>query len=347
MDERLRAAWATVIASRLRRARHPVIASHVRPDGDAWSSALGLATALRRLDIATVVLAHEPVAPHLAFLEGSDTVVLLDQDISALDPDVVVLVDCASHSRAGLLDADGTPQFPRADLVVIDHHQNPVASHALAFIDPSAAAAAELGADVVEALGVPVDAALATTLLTGMLTDTASFQLGTTTPRLLRRAASLLEAGAEIGSLASRLFRTRRKEAAALWGRTLATLEFHAHGQVACATVRRLFLNETGGTDHDLNGRAAYLLGIEGVRVALLIREENDEETRISIRTDDDLSAVDIVRQFGGGGHLHAAGCTITGQPFAEAKARVIAAAVALVEGEGAALLANSRLNLP
>jgi len=106
VDERLRAAWATVIAARLRRARHPVIASHVRPDGDAWSSALGLATALRRLDIATVVLAHEPVAPHLAFLEGSDTVVLLDQDISALDPIALPIVE------RGCLTLMVPPSFP-------------------------------------------------------------------------------------------------------------------------------------------------------------------------------------------------------------------------------------------
>lgn len=334
-DPSARLELARVVAARLRSASHTVIASHIRPDGDAWSSALGLAGALRRIGRRSTVVARDVVPPHLGFLDGADLVVRPGDLDSSPAPDTLVLVDCATPERAGLADARGAETWPGAALIVIDHHENAPPERATALIDAAAPAAAELVYDVVRALDAPVDAALAETILTGMLTDTASFQLSTTTPALLRSAASLLEAGADIGKVSGRLFRTRRWEATALWSRVLASLESHAGGRIACLSVRAGDRSDTGGADADLDGRAAYLLGIDGVRIGLLFREEANAQTRVSIRTQHGPSALALARQFGGGGHENSAGCTLHGVPLELAKARLVEAARAMLDGEG------------
>lgn len=333
MDSSQRDELAHAVAAQLRSAGHTAIASHIRPDGDAWSSALGLAGALRRIGRRATVVARDAVPQQLAFLDGA-TLVARPMDVAeSLRPDVLVLVDCATPERAGLLDAGGAELWPGAALVVIDHHENAPPARATALIDPTAPAAAELVFDVVRALAAPMDAQLAETLLTGMLTDTASFQLSTTTPALLRSAALLLEAGADVGKVSGRLFRSRRWEAAALWSRVLASLESHAEGRIACLSVRTDDRTETGGVDSDLDGRAAYLLGIEGVQIGMLFREEPGSQTRVSIRTQGGPSALELARQFGGGGHESSAGCTLRDVSIEAAKSRLVEAATAMLAG--------------
>jgi phosphoesterase RecJ-like protein len=319
------------IARGLRAARRVVVLTHVRPDGDAWSSARGLVGALKRLNIDAAVAGTEPVSHALSFLEGAHDPVLSPHDAERFQPDVVVLVDCATIERAGFPNSQGEAPFAKARLYVIDHHENPPDLRAFALIDPRAAAAAELVVDVVTALGVAFDASLASTLLAGMMTDSASFQLANTTPSLLRKAAAMVEAGADIGMVAGRLFRTRNYVGTALWGKTLSTLQSRAGGQIAYVTLLDEFRKATGGVDSDINGRAAFVLSIEGVRIGILFREDGPLRTRVSVRTENGLSAVDIARIFGGGGHLNAAGFTVEGSTLVEAQVRVLAAAEALV----------------
>ncbi len=212
-------------------------------------------------------------------------------------------------------------------VVVIDHHESHVPYGHLEDWDPAAAAAAEQVADLIRELEVPLDAAMATALLAGLVTDTGVFRFPTVHPGTLRLAAELMEAGASLGEIVAAVYERRSLASARLLGYALLRAALAAGGAVAYSTLSEALQRAAGAGPDDSAGIVGVLRTVQGVRVAILF-EEGGEEVRVSIRARDGARAHAIAERFGGGGHPGAAGCTLPG-PLAEAVPRVLAAAEA------------------
>jgi len=293
-------------AAVLRRASSVTVVCHENPDADTLGGGLALARALDRLGITAEVVCATAWPSTLGFLPHIADV----RRTPHLCPEAIVLVDCASIDRAG-------PELARwirngaASVVNVDHHASNDAYGSATCIDRSAAATSEVVARLVGELGCPPDLDMATLLLAGILHDTDGLRVPETSAATLRLTADLVEAGAEIAAITRELFARRPLTALHLWGRVASNLETSSDGRVVIGTVTSDMLTATGAVLLDAEDLPELIASAQGAEIALLLRQTNPEETRVSIRTSGTVNAATLAIEFGGGGHERAAGCTI------------------------------------
>lgn len=289
-----------------------VLASHVDPDGDALGSALALKRALERLGKRTALPLEPP--RYLAFLAEAGE---LSAPLERLEPDtLVVVLDVEVSRRLAGVPVVGERVGGAAFTVVIDHHGTNNGAGDLVWVEPSRAATAHMVKDLIGALHVPWDAALATPCLTGLLTDTGNFRFGNTTPAVLRAAGELIGYGVAYSDLTDRLA-WRHPDYFRMLGKVMSTAAFPLGGLVAYAELTQAMRREVGPTDDDSNDYVGQLRYAEGSVVALFLREETDPtpgappKTKVSVRSRAGVSAQAICVALGGGGHVAAAGATV------------------------------------
>lgn len=286
--------------------RRVLLLNHVSPDGDCLGSTLALARALRARGQQAIVASSDGVPEMYRFLPGAEQVV------TDLAPEesfgAAVFMECSTPDRAGTLAARavGVPLW-----INIDHHVSNGGYGDLILYDPTAAAVGELVTPIVQALGA-IDAATATCLLAALLTDTGSFRYTSVTPRTLRIAADLVEAGASPADVFTQVYENRPAAALRLLGMALSRLEVSPDGRVAWTAVTQEMLRASAASMEESEGIVGMLRALRGVRVALLFKEEPDG-VRVSLRGSAGVRAHVIAETFGGGGHAAAAGFTATG----------------------------------
>jgi len=287
-----------------------LLTCHVSPDGDALGSMLGFGLALRRLGFGRVSASFpEPfeVPDVFAFLPGQDLLVA-PADVPAR-PDLAVSFDAASPRRLGELTValEAAPQW-----LMLDHHVSNVGFGSVRVVEPHAAATAVLAGELIDRLGVTLDADIATCLYVGLATDTGSFKFDTTTPRVLALAARLVEAGAAPAEVARRVFDSRPFAAIRLLADVLARAELDttaAGGRgLVSAYATRAELARHGQRPPVLESFMDVIRTAAEADVACLLRPVGDDEWSVSLRSRGatDVSAVAVA--LGGGGHRLAAG---------------------------------------
>ncbi len=315
------------IAKLLAAGRRFLFTGHRNPDGDALGSALGLALALEaRGKEARVVMrdtwssAYSKL-PAIGRVEVAET---LPGDWPS-GWDALFTMECPEAERAGW------PNLLAGKVVNIDHHPGNTRYGALNLVDIPAAATGEIVADLLDLLGWPLTADIATNLWVSLVTDTGSFRYSNTTPKALALGARLVAEGAQPGPVNEFLFEAAPLSSIRLEALVLGTLELHAGGAVAIVELPRRFFAESGAKEADTEGLVNRARGIEGVRAAALLREGEDGEIRCSLRSKGvvDIRRVAVLHE--GGGHPNASGCRMPGT-LASAKATLVpelAAAVA------------------
>jgi bifunctional oligoribonuclease and PAP phosphatase NrnA len=292
---------------------------HENPDADTLGSALALRFAAERLGKRAEVVAADPVPPSLADLPGMGEVRSRPQ----LQPDLAVVLD-GPPSRTGAIATECADWLARARLVNIDHHvSNDGSESSLAWVDPAAAATCEMMATLVPALGVEIDADIATVLTAGIVQDTHTFAHPNATPATLRVTADLIEAGAPLSAIHRAIYADKPFSTIALWGRILATAAQRRDGRLVWATMTGAMLEETGAQPVASEGFIDLLASTKDADVTVLFKEADASEVRVSVRTSARADAVAITSAFGGGGHARAAGCTLAA-PLADAVERVL-----------------------
>lgn len=295
------------------------LGTHVRPDGDALGSLLGLALALEGQGKRVAPLSADRVPHSYRFLPGADRVSCEPPEWPA---EVGIVVDCDGLARVGPLE----PAFARLPhLIDIDHHGTDQAFGEVQLVDSAAAAAAEIVYGLLGALGVQTDAAIATCLYAGILTDTGRFCYGNTTAESLRIASELVAGGAEPHDIARRIYEERSFAATHLLGVALTRLSPNHDSEIVSAMLTRRDFAETGATPSDTEGIIDHLRAIGGRRVAALFVELEGQQVRVSLRSDGSVDVAEMALSFGGGGHAMAAGCTAPGT-LEEVRDRVLAA---------------------
>jgi bifunctional oligoribonuclease and PAP phosphatase NrnA len=281
-----------------------LIGSHLNPDGDALGSALALGLWLDGLGIPNDVLCHHPAPANLQFLPGVEKV---RQTPECERHDLGVILDLDSMERLG----DTAPYFQACErLMVIDHHVPHEAPGDLRIIDTTAAATAEILTRIFVEIGADLTPEIATCLLTGIVTDTGSFRFRNTTPESLHQSAMLLERGGDINRVSEEIFQRKPVSAARLLGTTLQQMILECDGRLAWAALRLKDFVAAQAQDEDTEGFVNELLSIHTVKIAAIFREPAPNRIRVSLRSRGEYDVAEVAREFGGGGHRNAAGCS-------------------------------------
>ena len=292
-----------------------LILIHKRPDGDTVGCGAGLCRALRALGKAAYVLPSPDATALLAgYLDG-----LTAPD--GYEPDTVVSVDVAS---LGLLPPNAAPYKDCIDLA-IDHHPSQEFFARETCLEADRAACGEIVWNICKELGA-AGPDVAAPLYVAVSTDCGCFVYANTTPHTHRAAAELMEQGIDYKALNKKHFRTKSRKRMMLESMLYQRMKFCHDGTVAVVPVTLELLASVGATSEDTDDIAAFAGQIEGVLHSVTIREYENGECRISVRTRADLlNATRVCARLGGGGHRAASGCTVKGT-VAEAEAAILAA---------------------
>jgi phosphoesterase RecJ-like protein len=310
------------VAALLRSAERISAFCHENPDADTLGAALAVSIAAERLGKPAEVVSSDPPPPVLAFLPRIDTV----RRTPALEPDVAVVVDAGELHRIGEVLKTHADWFDRARVANIDHHVSNPGYGVASWIDASSAATCEMIALLLPELGVEIDAELATVLMAGIVQDTHTFAHPNTTPRTLRVAATLLEAGAPLAAINRAIYADKPFSTLALWGQILAGCQQQHDRRIVHASMTNAMLAATGEEPTASEGFVDLLASTKEADVTIFLKEVSASETRISLRTSAKADAVAIAAEFGGGGHVRAAGCTVPAA-LDEARPLILAAA--------------------
>ncbi len=293
------------IAKSLKEAGRILILTHIDPDGDAIGSVLGLGLALERLGKKVTMACQDPVPKRFLHLPGSQRII----PYPCGSFDLVVSLDANDLRRLGR--AYSPELFGHLPLVNIDHHVTNPFFGTLNWVDPQAAATAEMVLELLEGIPAPIDPDVATCLLNGIVTDTQGFRTPSTTPRTLEAALKLQKAGANLHRVMTYAFNHHPFKLLQLWSRLLGRVQFR-DGIIWVDKPRALLDELELGEDSD-SGLINFLLGVEGARVAVIFTEKPGGEVDVSFRSVPGIDVSAVAVKLGGGGHPQAAGCRLKG----------------------------------
>jgi phosphoesterase RecJ-like protein len=296
------------VAAALREHDRFLVVTHENPDGDALGSLLATTLTLRRLgkDVEMFLGGSGALPREYAFMRLDGLRRTLPDD---LEQRVLVAVDCAKADRIG---PDPDP-IERASLVIdIDHHHDNTRFGDVNLIVADASSTGEVLRDLIGELGVELTPELAEPLYIALVTDTGRFQYTNTTPKSLRLAAELVEAGADVHAVFQQVYESVEFAKLKLLARALERARVLEGGLIIVSHLLRTDFAEVGAAEPYSEGIIDYLRAVEGAELAALIREpprDDGPTRRVSLRASvDELDVSAIARMFGGGGHRQAAG---------------------------------------
>ena len=303
-------------------AQRIALIAHENPDGDCIGSALGFAHILMQLGKVCVPACADPAPSTLAFLPGVE---MLQTTLGDEAFDLVIALDAGELPRFGSLYEQHRTFLEHTTLLNIDHHVSSTGCGQVNIVDPSAAATAELVVLFQQQAGLPLSTEAALCLLTGVITDTHSFQYTSTTSRTLEVGAALLRAGAIPETIVKPIYRTRPLALLRFQAMVIDNAHTSCNGRLIWSQATDVTLKATGAQAEMDDNFAGMLRDIEGVQIAAFFKSYNDPAiTRLSLRCAAPYNAAAICQRFGGGGHERAAGATLY-MPIAEATAMVVA----------------------
>jgi len=290
------------IKGRLDKAKNIVIASHVRPDGDAVGSLLGLGLALKDAGRSVQMVLVDGVSSY-KYLEGSELVVREPKG----EYDTFITVDCADFKRAGKV----FENFGQPD-INIDHHKTNEKFGKLNLIEEDEVATAAILTTYLPMWGYKITKPIAAALLTGIITDTLGFRTSNTNPSALRLCAQLMETGVDMPDLYMRALVKKTYPAARYWGAGLSTME-QMNG-IVWATLTLEDRKRAGYGGNDDADLINLISAIDGNKVGMIFVEQSDNHVKISWRAlEAGVDVSKVAKHFQGGGHAAAAGADIPG----------------------------------
>lgn len=291
------------IKDRLAVANKIVIASHVRPDGDAIGSLLGLGLALQEAGKSVEMVLADGIPAAFRFLEGYE---LVKKEASG-GHDTFITVDCADFKRTGKI----FENFGQPD-INIDHHKTNENFGKINLIEADEVATAAILTNYIPFWGFKITKPVAAALLTGIITDTLGFRTSNTTPEALRQAATLMEAGVNLPKIYMQSLVRKTFPAAKYWGTGLSSLETKDGIVWATLTLAdRKIAGYGGNDDADLIN---MISAIDNHKVGMVFVEQANNHVKISWRAlDSNVDVSPVAKHFNGGGHAAAAGADIEG----------------------------------
>ncbi|HEX9616884.1 MAG TPA: bifunctional oligoribonuclease/PAP phosphatase NrnA [Anaerolineales bacterium] len=314
-----------VACKRLQEAQRILVVSHVRPDGDAIGSLLGMGLSLQTAGKEVQMVLADGVPAIFRHLSGSEQV----RNQAEGSFDLIAVLDCSDLKRVG----SALNGFSVPDLNV-DHHPTNLNFARINLVEEEAVATAEMLARYLPAFGFPITEQVASALLFGVITDTLGFRTNNMTPNALRVAADLMEAGGDLPALYYKGLLRRTYEAAQYWGAGLSGLQ--REGRMVWTTLTMADRRAVGYPGRDDADLINVLASLEDVDVVIVFIEQPGDRIKVSWRSQPGFDVSQVALQFGGGGHKAASGAEIEGS-LEEVQAQVLESTRQLFLTEGLA----------
>ncbi len=299
-------------AESLLQAENVLILCHKNPDGDTIGSGGALCHALKSLGKKAAVLCADEFSDRYAYAE-------IELYKEQFQPQYIVAVDVADLQLFG----EKISEYTKSIDLCIDHHPSNTGYAHEMILSPESAATAEVMYDIICEMQVPITTVIADCLYTGVSTDTGCFRFANTTARTHEVAQKLMEHGANATELNALLFENKSKSRIGIERVALDSLEYLYDGKCAVISLTLEQMDEIGVEPTDLEGITAIPRAIEGVEVGVTLRQQKVGTYKVSVRTKRGVSAANICKGLGGGGHEQAAGCEVEGS-LQSAKAAVM-----------------------
>jgi len=291
------------IKDRLAIANKIVIASHVRPDGDAIGSVLGLGLALQEAGKSVEMVLTDGIPAAFRFLEGYEFV----KKEASGGHDTFITVDCADFKRTGKV----FENFGQPD-INIDHHKTNENFGKINLIEADEVAKDAILTNYIPTWGFKITKPVAAALLTGIITDTLGFRTSNTTPEALRQAATLMEAGVNLPEIYMQSLVRKTYPAAKYWGAGLSSLE--TKDGIVWGTLTLADRKSAGYGGNDDADLINMISAIDNHKVGMVFVEQANHHVKISWRAlDTNVDVSSVAKYFNGGGHAAAAGADIEG----------------------------------
>lgn len=292
------------------------ILTHINPDGDAIGCSLGMYSALKNLNkkVDVIIPEHSRI---FDFLPNMSEI----KKESAYQYDLILCLDCATEQRL----AGASEIFAKAKFKMqIDHHISNVMYTDMNYVDPVAPACAQILIKVLQYWNINITKEIATCLLTGLITDTGGFGYEGVTSETFEMVAKLLDKGVNISQIYKKVLQTISKTKFELSKIATSRLQFYENGKIAFTYLTWEDEKNINAEVGDYEGSVQIGRDIEGVEVSIFVRELETGGYKVSMRSNDYVNVSDICLMFGGGGHVHAAGCTIQSGTIEQIRDKII-----------------------
>ena len=293
------------IVAAIRSRQRFVLSSHSRPDGDSIGSQLAMAYALAALGKHAVAVNADPAPPPLMQFPGVPDIQIAPRVDG--DFDAAIIMECGDLTRTGV---EGLDRF---FVINIDHHPGNTAYGQINWFEPAAAACGEMVFDLVRALGVRLTPEIATHIYLAILTDTGSFHYSSISPRTFDICRECLEAGVDPVLVARNVYDSNNMGRLKLFGAVLSAMQLDMTGRIAIVYLDHEMARAAGGTYEDTEGLINLPLTVKEIQAVVFFKQHEGDEYRVSMRSKGDIDIGAVAKEFGGGGHKNAAGCTVRG----------------------------------
>ena len=308
----------------IKKGRRFLITAHVNLEGDALGSQLAMKELLTGMGKEAFILDSDPVPEHYRFLPKAAEVSDKFDKVGVFD--TAVVLDCPTLNRTGkvrdVIKARAVP------VINIDHHVSNEKFGDVNWVEPNASSAGEMVFRLFKETAVKMTKEVALSLYIAILTDTGSFNYDNTSSVTHEIAGELLGYGLDPALVSENVYERRSVEDINLLGLVLATIRVNKNGTVAYLEVTKDMLDKTGADLAKSEGLINFARSIDGVKVAVLFKEDQKDKNKINIsfRSKGNGDVIDVNRIasiFGGGGHTKASGCVVTGK-LEEVKKKVL-----------------------
>jgi phosphoesterase RecJ-like protein len=307
------------IVNKIKGAKRSVVISHSNPDGDTLGSMLALGSILKKLGHKVDHVAGDPVPEIYRFLPFNRLVKNPSDDTLKKSHDLAFSLDCGSLKRLG----SARELWHRASSTVnIDHHVSNERFGEVNWIEPDAISTGQLVYWIAKALNIEITKELATLLYVTLLTDTGCFSNSNTNSQALSWGAELISLGADHKNVYRKVFMEKPFRAVKVFAIALSHLKLVQNGQIAWTCITKEEMKSLKASSEDTEDIIDYMMRTKGVKIGVFFREE-DNETKVSLRSNVDLDVSRIAVSFGGGGHKRASGIKVK-KPLSKVKDLVL-----------------------
>lgn len=291
-----------------------LLTSHIRPDCDALGSELGMAGVLEALGKDVRIVNGQATPPNLAFIDPDRRIETLGETATMAnleDRQLLMVLDTSAWAQLGPM--GDVVRGTSAKKLILDHHVSQDDLGAEAFKNTRAEATGRLVMEAAEALGVTLTRAMATPLFAALATDTGWFRFGSADSHTYRRAAALIDAGAEPATIYGDLYERDTLGRVRLRGEALTRIVIEQDGRLGYTHIRKDDFAKTGSLPSDTEDLVNLVLTVDGTQVAVIFIEQLTGGFKVSFRSRGQVDCSQLASQFGGGGHKAAAGASVPG----------------------------------
>lgn len=306
------------IVSILKESDKIVILPHVSADGDALGSCLALAMALGKLGKKPKVLLEEDIPYVYGFLPGREMAEVFTSGHDTFN--TAVALDTGDLDRLGVRRS----VFESAAVTVnIDHHNTNTEFGFHNYISAGSSAVGEIMYQMIKMMGLVPDTDIATCLYVAISTDTGGFRFSNTTSLTHQIISDLINAGVKVAEVSQKIFDSASYEKVKLTGAAISRLEIFESGKVALMSLDNDLIKKTGAKEEDCDGIINVARNIRGVEVAAMLRQWDNGEIKVNLRSSSYVDVSAIAGLYKGGGHKRAAGY-ITGGSLEDSKNKLL-----------------------